>query len=706
MPTPISQPAMELATVAEAARILGEERPLAARIQDLLAYLHQLVQFRDCRLTCWINGDGPQGMAQQYVDLEGWREPWDEDLTSSVAERRTTLRRITGNKLWYYGAAIIWANRLWGVIELRDAGAEAFTTTEQNLIATLVPLLAATLSAEQTMALVPAAPASLATIPRTNELVPSQQRVLGAITTALDEPTDLHTLLAALLRWSLDSTGAEAGSINLVDHARQEIILHVYEGYGVAPLGHDPIGQPQRRRPWDQHIVGKVARDGRAILLRDVTQDPDYQPIVPEVRAELAFPIAYQGQTLAVIQLDSPRSAAFGDQEVAFMRALCAAMVQPLRRTIHAQELLESSTQLSQVFTSMTSGLALLDTQGRVLRHNPAWPIVWGLGPLEINDQFQVPWDIVPLILPRLVDPLLLTDFGANGQRSPTDILSITIRLTNPHQELHILSMPTRDSIGALTGRLWVTTDVTIEREADRLKTEFVSVVSHELRTPLTSILGYTELLLSRPFTPKEQKEFIKTVYDEASHLSKIVEDLLGVTRLESGRVKINQWIVSVRQLVNEAIAQITMHVTSRHRLRIDLPAQIAPAYIDRDKVKQVLFNLLTNAVKYSPRGGEVVLSVSEATDLPADHPVGRWLLFQVSDEGLGIAEEDLPRIWERFYRVDNSNTRRIGGTGLGLSIVRSLVEMHGGRIWVESELGNGSTFSFTIPIATELSKV
>jgi signal transduction histidine kinase len=701
---PVHQQGSALTVVADAARLLSEERPFAARVQELLAQLRSIVQFRDGRLTCWVNGDGPASAPEQYLDLEGWREPWDDDMMQAIAERRVALRRPTGGELWYYGAPIVWAGRLWGVLELRAPGADALNSGEQQLIQTLIPMLAAAIAAERGALL--AGSAALTPHSRSGELAPSQQRVLAAIDTALDEPADLNTLLAVLLRWALDSTGTEAGSISLIDHDRHEVILQVYEGYGVAPLGQDTLGQPQRRRPWDQSLIGKVARDARAMLMREVMQDPDFQPVVPEVRAELLYPIVHDGRALAVLQLDSPRAAALGDSEVAFVRALCAAAVQPIRRALHAQQLLETSTQLGQVFASMPAGLALLDTQGRVLRHNQGWLSVWGLGPVELDRSFQVPWDLVPHLLARLAEPLALTDFGASGQRTPNEILSTTVQLSEPHQELQLLSVPTRDTQGHLTGRIWVVTDVTREREADRLKSEFVSVVSHELRTPLTSILGYTELLLAREFAPKDQKEFIKTVYDEASHLSQIVEDLLGVTRLESGKVKLNQWVVSVRQLFNEVIAQINIHLSSRHRLVIDLPSQIAPAYIDRDKVKQILFNLLTNAVKYSPKGGEIVLSVRETEELPDGHTPGRWLLVTVSDQGIGIAEEDLPRIWERFFRVDNSNTRRIGGTGLGLSIVRSLVELHGGRIWVTSAIGKGSTFSVTLPIATEMARV
>jgi signal transduction histidine kinase len=539
---------------------------------------------------------------------------------------------------------------------------------------------------------------------RAGELTSQQEQIIAALRAELEAPLALNDLLAVLLRWGLDSTGAEAGAISLVDHERGEVVLQIYEGYGRDPFaGGEIYGEPRRRWSWDVGIAGKVARTGRSILLRDVTHEPDYQPGSPDIRAEMAVPITLEGRTLAVMVLDSPRSAAFGDGEVAFAQTLCAVAPQPLRRALRYQELLESSTQLSQVITSMPVGLALLDIHGRVLRHNPAWPAIWGIDPIDGDTPFHLPWDLVPLLLARLTDPMALTDFCANGQSSPNEIQTTTIRLRDPHQELDVLSVPTRDSLGQLTGRLWVVSDVTREREADRLKSEFISVVTHELRTPLTSILGYTELLLARDFAPAEQREFVKTVYNEANHLSQIVEDMLGISRLEAGTVKLNQWVVSMRQLIGEMTAQLSHHLSTRHRMVIHIPTLLPPAYVDRDKVKQVLFNLLINAAKYSPRGGEIALSIEEATDLPPDHPQGRFLVVTVRDQGIGIAPEDLPRIWERFYRVDNTNTRRIGGTGLGLSITRALVELHGGRIWVESTLGQGSAFSFTLPVVADM---
>jgi signal transduction histidine kinase/GAF domain-containing protein len=705
---PTTQPTLPI--LSAVARLLASERSFAARIYDMFVLLRDAVQFHDGRLVCWLQSDQPASLREQFYTPNGLPHPWNDELTQHVVQRNAPVRLTAPLRVFldgdapelpgeitYYGAPIIWDGQLWGVLELRAAGAEAFGQSDQALLVALLPLLAAAIAVEgvgepvRTMQR------------RPGELTGHQESLLLSLSVEMEAPHSLDTLLTLLLRWALDSTGAEAGAISLVDHDRGEVILQVYEGYAREPFNHDLYGEVSRRWSWNVGVIGRVARDGRSVLLRDVTQDSDYQFSSPEVRAELAIPIMHDGRPLAVLVLDSPRSAAFGDGEVAFAQALCYCATQPLRRALRYQEMLESSMQLGQVFSSIPSGLALLDNQGRVLRHNPAWLSVWGIGPAELDGDFHMPWDLVPLLLARLIDPLALTDFCAAGQRDPAEVQATAIILRDPHQELQVLSAPTRDSLGHLTGRLWVVSDVTREREADRLKSEFISVVSHELRTPLTSILGYTELLLAREFAPTEQREFVKTVYNEANHLSQIVEDLLGISRLEAGTVKLNQWVVSLRQLIGELTAQLNTHLSNRHRLVIHLPPQLPPAYIDRDKGKQILFNLLTNAAKYSPRGGEIALSVEEPANLPVEHPPGRFLLLSVRDQGIGIGSEDLPRIWERFYRVDNSNTRRIGGTGLGLSITKALVELHGGRIWVESVVGKGSSFFFTLPIATEL---
>lgn len=718
-----------LMLLSQASRVLHDPRPLSARLRDLYGLLHTRVRYRDARLTCWFDRARPGTGRQQYVSSEEFAATWDNSLMRQTALGGQMVRSVltplqqaeeVGGRtdshappVVHLGAPIVWSDQLWGVLELRADHPEDLDPSVQEFITALLPQLATVIASEGERLRLGAVPVNVQMIASARgDTAPvaggaDDVLTLAALDEELPAPLTLHRLLTLLLRWTLDETGAEAGAICLVDHERAELVMQVYEGYTADTLPSDAHGVQRQRWSWNEGLAGRVARSGRALLVRDVAREAQLRPIGANLRAELAAPISLGEKVLAVLVLDSPRSAAFGEAELSFVTTLCERAVRPLYSALQYQEVIENSTQLGQVFSSLPTALALLDVSGRVLRTNPAWATTWGIPEERAEQLTYVPLDLVDSLLPRLSDPLHLVEFCNQGEQSPHDVQMMHMQLKNPTQELHLLSVPTRDSLGQLTGRLWVVNDVTREREVDRLKNEFVSIVSHELRTPLTSILGYTELMLARDFSPSEQRQFIQTVYDQATHLSKLVEDLLSVSRLEAGRVKLNRWMVALRQIIAELTSQLGQ--LERHRLLIRLADPMPPVYIDRDKVKQILFNLITNAIKYSPDGGEVELVVSEvlvdAPDTPGvlpDHPPGPWLVVSVRDQGIGIAPEDVQRIWERFYRVDNTNTRRIGGTGLGLSIARSLVELHGGRIWVESEPGVGSTFAFTLPVATE----
>ncbi len=687
-----------LTLLVEITRSLHDERPLAVRLQTLFTLLRTTADYRDARLTCWGQAYSAQ---EQFFSSEDRAIPWDDALMMRIAQNSQAEQRGPDSRgIVYFGAPVRWVDQTWGVFEIRFD--DYFPTHVQELALAIIPQLAAAIANEQHRqqhaSIIIHSNASVIADPHLSE---PQALLLTALGRQLDAPLNLNSLLPLLLRWALDTTRAEAGAICLVDHRHGELVTQVYEGYFVTP---DLQNHGRPRWSWNVGLAGQVARSGRAMLVRDITQDPSTRVSGTGIRAELASPISEGGQTLAVLVLDSPRPAAFGESELAFVTALCDRAAQPLRRALVYQESLENSTQLEQVFTGLPTGLALLDVNGYVLRANPSWGQIWGLPIQESRTPFHVPLDLIDALLPRLNEPMHITEFCARGQQSLDEEHTTAIRLKNPTQELRVLSLPSRDSQGVLTGRLWVVSDVTREREVDRLKDEFVSIVSHELRTPLTSILGYTELLLAREFDPADRRQFVQTVYDQATHLSVLVEDLLGISRLDAGKVKLNRWVVAPRQIITELTNQLNAQI-ERHRVVIRMGESLPPVYIDRDKVKQILFNLLTNAIKYSPEGGEIELRVHDADkgkDLPPDHPRGRWIVISVRDQGIGISREDLERIWKRFYRVDNTNTRRIGGTGLGLSITRSLVELHGGRIWAESKLGEGSVFTFTLPFATD----
>jgi len=244
-----------------------------------------------------------------------------------------------------------------------------------------------------------------------------------------------------------------------------------------------------------------------------------------------------------------------------------------------------------------------------------------------------------------------------------------------------------------VSGVWLVLEDVSELRRLQRIRAEFIDNLSHELRTPLTtiSLLAETAARDAESASPK-LRERIAKIEVETGHLTQMVNELLDLSRIESGTVRLMLDDVDLVKVARSTAERLRMFA-ERQGLQIDLdaPERVSPVRGDEDRLGQVLVNLLHNAVKFSPDGGRIVVGVRED---PGEIRV--W----VRDPGIGVPRGDLARIFERFYKVDRARVRGRGGTGLGLSIARHVVESHGGRIWVESEEGSGSTFIFTVPLA------
>jgi two-component system phosphate regulon sensor histidine kinase PhoR len=235
--------------------------------------------------------------------------------------------------------------------------------------------------------------------------------------------------------------------------------------------------------------------------------------------------------------------------------------------------------------------------------------------------------------------------------------------------------------------------DITEIRSIERMKTAFVSTVSHELRTPLTSIKGFISTLLQDEdgtfYDHETQREFYTIIDTECDRLTRLISDLLNVSRIEAGRaLDLNPKSVTLPALIDKVVT-VQKSYTDKHQLVIDIKNELPTIVADEDKVDQILTNLTNNAIKYSPSGGTITVSAVAEGDI---------VRMAVSDQGMGIPKEHLPKVFERFHRVDNRDTRKVGGTGIGLYLVKHLVEAHGGKIWVESEHGKGSSFIFELP--------
>ena len=235
-------------------------------------------------------------------------------------------------------------------------------------------------------------------------------------------------------------------------------------------------------------------------------------------------------------------------------------------------------------------------------------------------------------------------------------------------------------------------------KELDRLKSNFLATMSHELRTPLTSVIGYSEMMLEGlggPLTA-EQREYLGIIMEKGENLLQLITSILDISKIEAGRVRLVLSEVDASQIMRDAVATL-LPVARKKGLRVACePAALPRIMADRDKLRQCLVNLCSNAVKFTPAGGTVTVRAEVA---------GERLALHVADSGIGIAEEHLGRVFDVFYQVDGSSTREYGGAGLGLSIVRSFVEAHGGEVKVRSTPGTGSTFTLLLPVRSAVSQ-
>jgi PAS domain S-box-containing protein len=248
-----------------------------------------------------------------------------------------------------------------------------------------------------------------------------------------------------------------------------------------------------------------------------------------------------------------------------------------------------------------------------------------------------------------------------------------------------------RNDAGEVTGYLGTVTDITERKEADQMKSDFVSFATHQLRTPLAGIKWLLELAREEPDISEDMLSYIQDARESADRLIKLVNDLLDISRLERGKLTIVPQAIPLGELTQNVLEEVSLLVQEKgHHLTFTEADEIPPVLVDQQLMRQVILNLVSNAIKYTPPEGEIVIEIGQE---------GVHLRWSIRDSGIGIPKEALPRLFEKFYRADNAQTIETEGTGLGLYLVRLILEQFAGRIWCESEEGKGTTFRFVLPL-------
>jgi len=348
----------------------------------------------------------------------------------------------------------------------------------------------------------------------------------------------------------------------------------------------------------------------------------------------------------------------------------------------------KESNYLQTIFKGMAEGVLVVDERGRILVANHA-----------LRQLLHLPPSVANRTALEIIRNAQLEEAIRNviqKESSTSFELNLPLPLGKTFEVNVVRIMPSPDEKGkdaeGVRGAIAVFHDITRLKELEMVRQDFVANVSHELRTPLTTIKGYTETLLEGALKEEVAPQFLQVIQKHVDRLTKIVEDLLTLSKIESKEFQLKREKVYLSELIDDVLDFVKEEAEKK---KISIDAVPVPSSLiiegDRNILEQGLFNLLDNAIKYGREGGKVTVSAVQKDQ--------REIEVSVRDNGIGIPQEDLPRIFERFYRVDKGRSQELGGTGLGLSIVKHLVQAHGGRVWAESQLGESSTFYFTLPL-------
>lgn len=363
-------------------------------------------------------------------------------------------------------------------------------------------------------------------------------------------------------------------------------------------------------------------------------------------------------------------------QRIGFQLEKIAAELEQLKKQIAKRE-----SGMQTIFSAMHDALLVVDSNRQVILTNQTFR--------KLFDAPEIPvaTSLLEIVRDPVLDRLLTDAFRGGGP--------VRCELTLNESQIELHALATKNEAAEITGALVLFHDITELKKIDQVRRDFVANVSHELRTPLSILRGYIETLLDSPKTPREElTRILRVMQRHSNRLELLVEELLTLAQLESGNPDLQLGSVDLSRFFREIIRDWEKKLKSKQlNVIVDVSSDLSPIQVDRTRLREALYNLLDNAVKYSRKQSDIRLSARGRNG---------EIELSVSDDGIGIAREDLPRIFERFYRADKARSSdKIRGTGLGLAIVKHIAQLHGGRVEADSELGKGTTIRVILPSAS-----
>lgn len=425
--------------------------------------------------------------------------------------------------------------------------------------------------------------------------------------------------------------------------------------------------------------------------------------------AEMAAPLVSKDILYGVLTLQRP--SAFTSEELRLVRNLSNMAAAALENVELFHRVRTDQEQWRAIWSASSDGIALVGRNTCFLEANPAFAHIFGIDPQQITGM-----ECLELFgcddLPGYDESPGRDKSGPYSHELCMIQRALQEQHPLPYIEVDLTIKGASRSIGlsitpvSLTDQpfcLVIARDMTAIRDLTRMKANFLSMITHELRSPINAINGYLDLALTgiAGELNAQQREFIQRARSGSEHLYALVEDLLLVSRADSGQLRLNRSILTLPELVANSVEEMELTAADSHiSIHVAIPGDFPKVYADGVRLQQVLRNLISNAIRFTPTGGSVTIAASivEAVPTTSDDEAQKVVVVEVRDTGSGIASEHQARIFERFYQITQGNSGRTGGQGLGLAIVKMIVELHGGQVTVESVPGQGSTFTFTLP--------
>ena len=339
-------------------------------------------------------------------------------------------------------------------------------------------------------------------------------------------------------------------------------------------------------------------------------------------------------------------------------------------------EVTRQKKQIETILQHMSDGIIAFNLEGKIMHINPAAKKL-----LEISEKQKNFTDIFSKIDEDInLEKIIYLENWTTSEK----------RIDVNDKALKIFFAPFQDELDRRAGVIVLIQDITEHVKLDNMRKEFIADVSHELKTPLTSILGYTETLADSDYDAEMQEKFLKVINSEAVRMTKLVNDLLTLSKYDNAETKWEKVEFNLGDLVKSCLEKLQIEIDRKNQnAECFVTANVPTIFADRDGIERVILNILTNSIKYTDEGGTIKIYVGF---------VYNDAYVKIIDNGIGIPEKDLERIFERFYRVDKARTRKMGGTGLGLSIAKEILDKNSGRIDIKSEVGKGTEVVITIP--------